>query len=100
LLVDIHDVTDLLAVIEETRMSSLLDELQACPRGSLLVTANAVSDEIATYRIDRTTAECLGAFARPKTYAEFRGEGHAGPGVGWEWADIRELCKDGILEMA
>jgi hypothetical protein len=93
---DIHDCAALMAKVDG--LDRLLDHIEAGPLTSLLVKADLVSDEIATYCIDRSTASLLHLFAEPKTYAQFRAAASAGAAESWTWSDLRALCADGVLE--
>ena len=96
---DIHDCAALIARIDG--LDRLLDAAQAGALTALLVKADPVSDEIATYRIDRSTASQLQRFAAPKAYAQFHAEAAAsGDEEPWTWSDLRALCADGVLEAA
>jgi len=90
---DIHDCAALTAKLDGC--TSLLDDAQAGVRTALLIKADAATDEIATYRIDGTTASLLQLFTGPKAYAQFRDE--AG-GEAWTWSDLCALCAEGVLE--
>ena len=99
ILPDIHDCPALLAAIDRQPPGALLDELRTSPLGFLLVKADVGMDEIATFKLDRSIAALLCKFERPKTYAQFRRALlTSGAEAVWTWSDIRELCRDGILE--
>lgn len=91
---NIHDCAALMSKI--VGADRLLDDAEAGPLAALLIKADASTDEIATYRIDRTTASILLRFAEPKSYAAFHAEG--GDVEAWSWTDMRALCADGVLE--
>lgn len=96
---DIHDCAALMAKIDGA--DRLLADAEAGALTSLLVRADAETDEIATYRIDRSTASLLRRFAEPKPYATFRAEAAGSGGAEtWTWSDLRALCADGVLEAA
>ena len=101
ILTDIHDCPALLARITRTPDDALLEEQETGGLTCLLIKADSASDEIATFKLDRDTATALAKFQKLKRYTEFRRETMKnGATAAWSWSDIRQLCADGVLELA
>jgi len=85
-------------------LDRLLDDAQAGPLTALLVKADRTSDEIGTYRIDRSTASLLHRFAEPKPYAQFRDEAaasircHGRTGRGGRFGLCAKRCNGNLFQ--
>jgi radical SAM superfamily enzyme YgiQ (UPF0313 family) len=106
LLHGVHDCMEILERIGESEPKGIFEDASMGPIGDLLLVSGESSgsedpkrhDNVATYLLDRATADLLERFTQAKSYWQCCREIMAEGGeIFPEWADVEALCQMGVL---